>query len=350
MYILIGIVKVIVFLLLLLFGLLLTALLLLLLVPFRYRLEAAFHGKPRGSGRITWLFHLLSLQVAYEEEWKFSLSLFGRDLFQKQEEKERVEEAVEQLAEEGKEIGKEMVQEEISEAEPIPISKPKEEAKPEPKEEEKPESKEERTPEPKQESKKEAKSAPKTEAKPLSEPSEEQGRWERCLGRLEQKKRQILDKLQGMKKGLERQWKQKKSLWELLKREVSSPQNQKSMRLLLRQAKAMLRHVLPKKAKGHIEFGLEDPSLMGQILAGAALLYPLYGEQIQIVPVFDKKHLEGEILICGRVRVGTMGVLALRLLFDETIRKWLRRFLRSESVDGGDKEGNVRMEEEREDG
>lgn len=60
-------------------------------------------------------------------------------------------------------------------------------------------------------------------------------------------------------------------------------------------------HILPRKVRGHVTVGFEDPSMTGQLLAAAGVLYPLYREQIQITPVFDRQVLEGEVKIKGRI-------------------------------------------------
>lgn len=70
---------------------------------------------------------------------------------------------------------------------------------------------------------------------------------------------------------------------------------------LLGRGRALLVHVLPRKVRGHVTVGFEDPALTGQLLAAAGVFYPLYRESIQITPVFDRQVLEGDFLIKGRI-------------------------------------------------
>ena len=79
-------------------------------------------------------------------------------------------------------------------------------------------------------------------------------------------------------------------------------ENQKTYRLIKKQLKKVLRHVLPVKLKGTVTFGFEEPYITGQILTWAALLYPLYHDKLIIRPVFDRQVLEGEVSLKGRIR------------------------------------------------
>ncbi len=109
---------------------------------------------------------------------------------------------------------------------------------------------------------------------------------------------------------------------------LQDPANHRSAKLILRQIKKILRHLLPRKGKAQIVFGLEDPYQMGQILSAAAFLYPFTHDILTLSPVFDEKCLEGEISIKGYIRIGTMLGYVLRLLFDQNIRQQLWRLIR----------------------
>ena len=65
--ILLAILKVLGIVLLVLLGLILAVLLLVLFVPLRYRLRGSFHGRPVVRAGASWLLHLLSCQVSYDE-------------------------------------------------------------------------------------------------------------------------------------------------------------------------------------------------------------------------------------------------------------------------------------------
>lgn len=74
-----------------------------------------------------------------------------------------------------------------------------------------------------------------------------------------------------------------------------------AVKFLLGRGRALLVHVLPRKVRGNVTVGFEDPAMTGQLLAAAGVFYPLYKENIQITPVFDRQVLEGDFLIKGRI-------------------------------------------------
>lgn len=74
-----------------------------------------------------------------------------------------------------------------------------------------------------------------------------------------------------------------------------------AVKFLLGRGRALLVHILPRKVRGHVTVGFEDPSLTGQLMAAAGVFLPLYRDNIQITPVFDRQVLEGDFLIKGRI-------------------------------------------------
>ena len=67
---------------------------------------------------------------------------------------------------------------------------------------------------------------------------------------------------------------------------------------------------------------------MGQILCIISPFYGFYGKNLEIEPVFDETALEGEVSFKGRIRLGTLLFLGLRLLADKNFRVLLRRWRR----------------------
>lgn len=84
--------------------------------------------------------------------------------------------------------------------------------------------------------------------------------------------------------------------------------------------KKVLRHVLPQKVKGRVEFGTGNPESTGKALAGLAIFYGKYGKHVTIVPEFMEKRLVGEITFKGRIRFGTLVRLGLSLLRDKNVK------------------------------
>ena len=71
---------------------------------------------------------------------------------------------------------------------------------------------------------------------------------------------------------------------------------------------------------GHVLFGMEDPATTGRILSYVCLLFPLYGEHLEVQADFEQKVLEADVRMRGRIRVFTVLRIALRLYRDKNVR------------------------------
>lgn len=111
----------------------------------------------------------------------------------------------------------------------------------------------------------------------------------------------------------------RKRLMEFLRKE----ENKRVFRLLKRQLVRFLRHVLPQKLSGKLVFGLGDPYLTGQVLTVVSPFYGFYGRNFALTPVFDAEALvlEGETKFRGRIRIGTLIWIGLRILIDKDARR-----------------------------
>ncbi len=88
----------------------------------------------------------------------------------------------------------------------------------------------------------------------------------------------------------------------------------------------LLKKVKPDKMKGFLRFGFEDPYDTGRILAGLSVLYPIYGECVQIYPEFDKEVLEGNLIVKGRIHVIHLLIVFLRIYRDKNVRTAYHHF------------------------
>lgn len=96
--------------------------------------------------------------------------------------------------------------------------------------------------------------------------------------------------------------------------------HQAAWKRIKRELQRMLHFLCPKKLKGSICFGLEDPYNTGRVLAVLSMLYPFYGEHIEIHPDFERRILKGELSLKGRL-CGIYAVIPLwNLLWDKQVR------------------------------
>lgn len=91
---------------------------------------------------------------------------------------------------------------------------------------------------------------------------------------------------------------------------------------------ALIRYLRPRKLKGYIHFGFAEPYDTGRALALLSVLYPFYGEKIQIEPEFERKVLEGHITMRGRAHVFPFVLTICRLFLDKNVMTAYKNFRR----------------------
>lgn len=79
------------------------------------------------------------------------------------------------------------------------------------------------------------------------------------------------------------------------------------------------RHIKPRKLKGTLHFGFEDPAITGQALGLVSLALPIYKHDITIAPDFEQRIIEGELDGSGRVRLSYIIMLVITVLRDKNL-------------------------------
>lgn len=280
------ILKIIGILLLVILGLLLTLFLLVLFVPVRYRIRASYKEKARASVKITWLLHLLSVSAVYNDALDVGIKVLGFPLFS----------------------GDDGAEDKTAEVELVPEEQPG--AEPGPEEQQ----------EPKRLAGEAAKDG--TQVTDRAEAPSDGGKSAAdSAGHAERRKdanretSSLLDKLETAKTKSAK-----------IRDFITDSANQETFRLILRQIKALVRHILPRKVSADVVFGFDDPAVTGQVLSLCTFLYVWYGDSLRITPVFDEKVLEADVDAKGRIRFGTMAALGIRILLNKNFRILLKRF------------------------
>lgn len=86
----------------------------------------------------------------------------------------------------------------------------------------------------------------------------------------------------------------------------------------------LLKCIAPRKIKGYLHIGMEDPATTGQILGYYGMLYPLIGEHIDVVPEFEHVILEGSLKIRGNITLFQAVRIACTIYFDKDLQKLIR--------------------------
>lgn len=304
LHIILLILKILGLLVLVLLGLLFVITLLVLLIPVRYQAVGTYYGKIKGKIRISWLLHILSVTVVYKEAAELTVRLFGFRILKPQKVNKELDEAedimVHAMETKGQEIAGETA-EEVMET-----------------------------------GRKSAKKALVKEGaegrhkKPALVPGESRRRPSKICFLFSWLKRRILDFLEKIKLLFRRFCETLKSAKEK-KSEIQSfltdRKNQKTAKLLFKQIKKLLRHIFPRKGKGNITFGFEDPYMTGQILTYASVIYPFFHKHLNLYPVFDQTVFMADGNFKGRIRMGTVLFIGIRMLIDKNFRNLLKRWL-----------------------
>lgn len=106
-----------------------------------------------------------------------------------------------------------------------------------------------------------------------------------------------------------------------LMRQLQDEQNQFAVKEIFRTLGKLLKHIRPQKLKVKGRLGFDDPAQTGQVFGIIGMLMPIYGEHIQLEAVFDEKIMEGELYLSGRIRIGTLLWLAIRLMTRREVRR-----------------------------
>ncbi|MDO5406511.1 MAG: DUF2953 domain-containing protein [Eubacteriales bacterium] len=309
-------------------GLILLVLLLILLVPIRYQAEAerkepeteeveessaGFADSLRARATVSWLLHILALRVSYDKELDICVKVFGIRLGKRDEtsgtgkkkkSKDRKKPG-KQDRPEAQEKPEAQVELEAqtkleAQAEPGPQTKPSDEAGIQP----------------------ESEAASDHTAKTSTRTSRNRTPLlEKLKSRLPHPIRKIRVTFQKICAKLKEIKLKKDQLLEFINKE----ENRQTFRLIRRQVIRLLKHILPRKLQGMVRFGFDDPYTTGQVLTYISPFYGFYARHLQLIPVFEGKALEGSVKLKGRIRIGTILVIGVRVLLDKNFRRILKQ-------------------------
>lgn len=79
--------------------------------------------------------------------------------------------------------------------------------------------------------------------------------------------------------------------------------------------------IWPKKIRGDLTYGFEDPSITGKILAAFSLIYPFTKDDLKIRPDFEHPVICGKLLFCGRIYLFSLARLLWNLFWCKAVRQ-----------------------------
>ena len=308
-----AILKGILFLFLFLIGLLLFLLLLLLFVPFRYRGSGAREEKQlSGCFSVSWLFSLLRFSLSYATEKKTEFFVLGFRIYHSDETEDTADAAEENDFDYPESMASEDFEPDTAETAVVEQQKAITEQS-EHFEVTEPVSNRKGIP-------------PQREDKRRRNVPEEEQRAMRCRGRSRRRFRKQRDQISAGTRKLQDFIRSAETRFDFFQDE----RTQRFLRFLKRKVFRFLRELLPRRMSGALRFGFADPALTGQGAALAAMLLPLYRDNLEIEPLFDREELSGNLAFRGRIQLFVFLFGAAQLWFHPDFR-FVYRHLRGKN-------------------
>lgn len=139
----------------------------------------------------------------------------------------------------------------------------------------------------------------------------------------------IRNRLRNLLDNIRKLWQKAQDLggkWDKIKAFLKEDDNKKALSKSFVTIKRILKHVRPTRLKLEVEFGTGDPCTTGQALGVLAVFYSLYGKSARIIPNFEEEILKGNIDCAGRIRLFTLLIIGIQLVFDKNFRNLLKNF------------------------
>jgi len=155
------------------------------------------------------------------------------------------------------------------------------------------------------------------DAKPESEEEQDpetQGQEVQSSGSLFEKRRK---KFSPIRDGIKKIRKVTKRLF----KDVLPLSSDRLEKLVLDVIKKTAKQLLPRKIKGDFEFGFEDPYYTGKLLEIFAIIYAGMGDDLKVLPVWDKKVFRGFLDFNGHIHLVVIAWQGLRLVLNSEFRK-----------------------------
>lgn len=106
---------------------------------------------------------------------------------------------------------------------------------------------------------------------------------------------------------------------------ITADENRELVLFLFGELKKIFRHLRPTKHGIYVKEGFADPSLTGQVFGAYSVLNNILALNFVLEPDFDEEVLEVKAYAKGRIRVLNLLIIGIRVYFNKTLRKLIRR-------------------------
>ena len=113
---------------------------------------------------------------------------------------------------------------------------------------------------------------------------------------------------------------------EEIQRILAKQETKDAISFVWEKLKRILKHVFPRKIKGYVMYGADNPATTGQVLGALSVIYARTGMLLDIQPNFTEKQLECDVELKGRIQVFTLLVIAVKVFFNQKLRQLVTDF------------------------
>lgn len=110
-----------------------------------------------------------------------------------------------------------------------------------------------------------------------------------------------------------------------LKEFISDDNTKEAFGFLKKEALILLKHIRPRRIKGYVHFGFDDPSYTGNLLGLIYMILRGSPKEFRINPDFENKVFDGEIHAKGRVQCYLLLIIGIRLYKNDNLKLLLER-------------------------
>ncbi|MBP3578042.1 MAG: hypothetical protein J6K15_08030 [Lachnospiraceae bacterium] len=290
-------------------GIILLVLAVVLFVPVFYRVRIIHNPKAtKVKAKVSFLFPLLLVTVEYCKKLIYKLRVFGFSVIDSEKpKKEKIpkEKKTKRIKKKDKKQNSLQPVENEDDEEDffVPLESPSE------------------TPKVEEQQGSEPEGGPKEEPEPAemqSSKEKKQGLFKKIRSKIQKIRETIGNIVKKVRKLLHQK--------EEIQRILAKQETKDAISFVWEKLKRILKHVFPRKIKGYVMYGADNPATTGQVLGALSVIYARTGMLLDIQPNFTEKQLECDVELKGRIQVFTLLVIAVKVFFNQKLRQLVTDF------------------------
>jgi hypothetical protein len=308
LHILLTILKIIGIILLVIVGLIVFLVVCILFVPIRYRANISYDGnvkKPQITAKATYLLHLISIKYCTNDEKTLTIKICGIKVHLLDKDKKEQNKKFDEDTEMFEEIASNLSEKKYD-SKQIKEKNDDEKCLNEKNDDEK--STEEN----------------KDEYEPFKEKTDKNimlNENKFFITRLIKKIKEIISKIKYRFKTFCGTIKKVCKNFNELKAFITDDNTKKAFVFVKKELLALLKHIKPRKIKGYIHYGFEDPSITGEVLGLIYMISRGTHKNFQINADFENKVMEGELYVKGYVQIYVLLIIVWKLYKNDNLKK-----------------------------